>query len=138
MKNIRLQNSQEGWFLPNVRGGGGGNLQNIKAVARSFNEVNLLKPGEVCLNYTWKHFDDGISFKRNVVPHFWALLRWEIELHLYVQANFAALLRAESIVKHSEAVKEGGCLFPSPPPNITSPNGQRVLWTLQFGTGLRM
>lgn len=130
MKNIRVQNSQEGWFLLNVPRGK--SLENIKAVARSFNEVNLLKPGEVCLNYTWKHFDYGIGFKRNVVPHFWALLHWEIEWHLYIQANFAASLRAESMLK-MERMRDGP---PTPIPHITSPNGRGVeLCTLNFGTG---
>lgn len=120
MKNIRVQNSQEGWFLLNVPRGK--SLENIKAVARSFNEVNLLKPGEVCLNYTWKHFDYGIGFKRNVVPHFWALLHWEIERHLYIQANFAASLRAESMLK-MEWMRDGPPTPPSPTSQVQMDDG---------------
>lgn len=41
-----IQNSHVGLFLPNIPwSGGGGSLPNIKAVARSFNKVNMLKPG---------------------------------------------------------------------------------------------
>lgn len=125
MPDVRVQNSHEGLFLPNVPRGVG-RLENMKAVAWSFNEVNPLKPGEVRLHYTWKHFDYGISFKRSLFPPFWAVLHWEIELHLYIQANFTALLRAESIRKHAEAVREGACSSPSPP-LTSSPNGPRTL-----------
>lgn len=47
---------------------------------------------------------------------FLALLPWEIELHLYIQVNFAVLLRPESISKHSEDVREASCSSQSYPP----------------------
>lgn len=55
MQSISVQNSQEGLFQLNVKGEGArgaGGTEHIKAVAGSFNEVNLLKPGEARLGLT--------------------------------------------------------------------------------------
>lgn len=98
MQNIREQNPHEGLFLFNVPGGGGGGLWNIKAQARSVNEVNLAKPGRFAPSAPESTLIMATASKETV-PGVWARLHWETELHLYIQANSTALLRAESILE---------------------------------------
>lgn len=103
MQNIREQNSHEGLFLFNVpRGwvcGGSGAHETLKP------ELGAL------MKLTWRT-EPGIfaqsapestlimaSASKETIPGVWAPLPWEIESHLYIQANSTALLRAESLLE---------------------------------------
>lgn len=77
---------------------GGGGLWNIKAQARSVNEVNLAKPGRFAQSAPESTLIMA-SASEETVPGVWAGLHWEIEFHLYIQANSTALLRAERILE---------------------------------------
>lgn len=71
---------------------------NIKALARSVNEVNLARPGR----FAWSAPESTLimaSASKETIPGVWALLHWEIELHLYIQANSTPLLSPESILE---------------------------------------
>ncbi|KAG5213992.1 hypothetical protein JEQ12_009778 [Ovis aries] len=68
----------------------------------------------------------------NQNPHQSFQITWTLWNGLTREANFAASLRAESMLK-MERMRDGP---PTPIPHITSPNGRGVeLCTLNFGTG---